>query len=214
MIRQYAPKLASLDPAKILRIHGYRDIDVVRKDVLGAAERHAEEALTLLELRFFYQRLHVSGLSDDQLALDGGMTFNCDAFGKILRNSKEVVPFLLSTGKPLDGRIQAYLADFNVLEALLLETAGWIAIEAATRMFALHLRREIAPAGLDLSTRMGPGYAYSLGARKVTWDLSDQRKLFNLFNGFPLPVTLLESCAMHPKLSRSGLYGLRPRSEA
>jgi hypothetical protein len=213
MIRQYAPKLASLDAAKILRIHGYRDINLVRKDVRGAAERHAEEALKLLKLRFFYQKQPVAGLSNGQLVLGCGTKFECEAFGKILRNSEEVVPFLLSTGKPIDNQIQAYLADFGVLEALFLETAGWIAIEAATRMFALHLRRETTPDGLVLSTRMGPGYAYNLGNAKVTWDLRDQRKLFSLFDGYPLPVKLLDSCAMYPKLSRSGLFGLLRRPE-
>ncbi len=208
MIRQYAPKLPSLDAAKMLRVHGYRDVVAVRKDVREAAERHAEEALKLLELRCFYQRRPVAELSDGRLVLGGGTTFNCEAFDKILGNSEEAILFLLSTGKPLDQRIQAYLAKFAVLQALFLETAGWLAIEAATRMFALHLRRETAPDGLVLSSRMAPGYTYKLGNTKVTWDLRDQRKLFDLFDGYPLPIELLDSCAMSPKLSRSGLFGL------
>jgi len=35
--------------------------------------------------------------------------------------------------------------------------------------------------------------------------------LHSLFDGFSLSVRLLESCAMVPKMSRSGLYGLRLR---
>ena len=212
MIHQYAPKLASINAAKILRIHGYRDIGLVRQDVRVTAERHAEEACKLLELHIFYQRQPVVGLSNGRLALGDGTTFNCGAFDKFLKNSDEVVPFLLSTGKPIDNQIQTYLADFGVLEALFLETAGWIAIEAATRMFALHLRREIAPDGLVLSTRMGPGYTYDVGHAKVTWDLRDQRKLFGLFDGYSLPISLMDSCAMYPKLSRSGLFGLLSES--
>lgn len=214
MIRHYTPKLVSLDPSKLLRIYRYRDVSAVREDVRAAAERHAEEALQLLEPRFFYQRQPVAGLSNDRLVLACGTTFKCRAFGKILKDSKQVVPFVLSTGKPLDDRVQAYLAEFAVLEALFLETAGWLAIEAATRMFALHLHREIAPEGLVLSSRMGPGYGYKVGDAKVTWDLRDQRALFGLFDGCPLPVELLDSCAMYPKLSRSGLFGLLERRPA
>ncbi len=50
--------------------------------------------------------------------------------------------------------------------------------------------------------RLGPGY--------VDWPLEEQAALVALLDGAPLPVRLLDSCAMIPKKSRSGLYGLRP----
>jgi len=42
--------------------------------------------------------------------------------------------------------------------------------------------------------------------------LLEQKPLFELFSDTKLPVRLMESCAMYPKKSRSGLYGLRPLS--
>jgi hypothetical protein len=44
----------------------------------------------------------------------------------------------------------------------------------------------------------------------VTWPLEEQPALFGLFGNAELPVSLMSSCAMSPKLSRSGLYGIRP----
>jgi hypothetical protein len=61
---------------------------------------------------------------------------------------------------------------------------------------------------------MGPGYAYRVGSLQVDWPLEDQRELFTLLEGGPLPVTLMSSCAMFPKLSRSGLFGVAPARPA
>jgi len=212
-IIEYSTKLENIDAAKILRIHRYRDIEAVRKDVREAAERHALEALELLDVRFFYQRQKVIDLTADKLLIGEGTAFHCRAFEGILQESEEVVLFLLSTGKALDNRVQRYLANFEVLEALFLETAGWLAIEAVTRIFALHLRKEISPEGFGLTARMGPGYSYKVAGDKTSWDLLEQRQLFEQFKGCSLPIELLDSCAIWPKLSRSGLYGLVRKSQ-
>ncbi len=210
-IIEYSTKLEKLDAAKILRIHRYRDIEAVRKDVREAAERHALEALDLLDIQIFYQRQKVIDLTADRLLIGKGTEFHCPAFEGILQESEEVVLFLLSTGVDLDSRVQNYLANFEVLEALFLETAGWLAIEAATRKFAFHLRKEISPDGFGLTARMGPGYSYKIDGEKTSWDLLEQHLLFEQFEGHSLPIKLLDSCAIWPKLSRSGMYGLVPK---
>jgi cobalamin-dependent methionine synthase I len=64
--------------------------------------------------------------------------------------------------------------------------------------------------GHRVSIRMGPGYVYRDGDADVCWPLTEQKTLFEVFDGIDLPVHLMESCAMTPKMSRSGIYGLSP----
>jgi hypothetical protein len=97
----------------------------------------------------------------------------------------------------------------NLLEAVFLETAGWVAIEEATRIFTQHFRKAAFADGLDLSRRLAPGYVFRVGDRKVDWRLEEQKEFFAIFKSVSLPVTLLESCAMMPKMSRTGFFGLR-----
>ena len=80
--------------------------------------------------------------------------------------------------------------------------AGWLAVEQATRALAWHVSDQIRDQRLGLTRRLGPGY--------VDWPLDEQAGLFALLADVALPVRLLESRAMLPKKSRSGLYGLRP----
>ena len=71
----------------------------------------------------------------------------------------------------------------------------------------------VGPEGLRPTQRMGPGYSYKVDGGLEMWSLEDQRQLFEVFEGVDLPVRLLESCAMLPKMSRSGLYGLVKETE-
>ncbi len=75
---------------------------------------------------------------------------------------------------------------------------------------SVYLGDLIKPEGLRLTRRMGPGYSYKINGDETMWSLEQQHQLFEVFDGEDLPVRLLESCAMMPKMSRSGLYGLVP----
>ena len=58
-----------------------------------------------------------------------------------------------------------------------------------------------------MSPRLGPGYSYKLDGRSVLWPLEQQQPLFEMFARDDVDIELLESCAMLPKISRSGLFG-------
>ena len=94
------------------------------------------------------------------------------------------------------------------LVAIIVESV--LTIEAATRELAAELRSGASQDGWRMSLRMGPGDEYRLpnGDGRVRWELTEQAALFQLFEGTALPVELLSSCAMKPKMSRSGVLGL------
>ncbi len=121
---------------------------------------------------------------------------------KVFAGCAEVMVFVLTLGPALDAESERLTAEDEIVEALFLEMAGWLAVEQATKALALHLSDLLRDQRLGLTRRLGPGYA--------DWPLDEQAGLFALLEAAPLPVRLLESCAMIPKKSRSGLYGLCP----
>lgn len=194
---------------RMLRVQGYRRIEAVRPAIREAAEHCASLATNLIAPTIHYRRVPVRRVDGEHMALRGGGGFSCAAFPKMLAGSQEIVVFVLTLGQALDTAAIELMDKFDLLEALFLETAGWLSIEQATRSFAGALHRWARVAGCGLSSRMGPGYAYHVGGREVSWRLEDQVPLFALFEQRePLPVRLLESCAMLPKMSRSGLFGV------
>jgi hypothetical protein len=199
---RYAPAPTLISVASLLRLQGYRDLAAVRRDVREIAEWAARKAEELSRPEVIYRRISIINLEKDSVTLSGGTEFHSCQFHSLLKGNSEVVAFVLSLGPSIDQQSMALLDVENVVEALFLEYAGWIAIERATRNFAEYLSNAIASDSLRLTRRLAPGYH--------DWALDEQREFLALFDDVALPVQLLESCVMLPKKSRTGLYGLQP----
>lgn len=201
-----------IDPVKMLRIHGYRDMDKVRPIIRRTAETISKRAAEVMAPVIHFRRVGVEACSGEDLRLVNGLKFQNAAFSKYLSGAVEISVVVITLGKALDDEVMGRMEDdaFEPLEALFLETAGWLGIEWTTRMFSVYLGDLIKPEGLRLTRRMGPGYSYKINGDETMWSLEQQHQLFEVFDGEDLPVRLLESCAMMPKMSRSGLYGLVP----
>jgi hypothetical protein len=196
-----------VDDASILRIQGYRDLGKIRPAIRKAAALVAGEAEGLFRPRIYYCLQDVQICKGSVLELADGTTFENEAFQRLLQDPQLVAAFIITMGSALDQAVVDCIANDELLKALFLETAGWLGIEAATRSLSVHLRSTAKERGLRLSPRLGPGYSYKLNGRSVLWPLEQQQTLFKLFADDGIDVQLLESCAMVPKISRSGIFG-------
>lgn len=203
-----SPPVVGVD--RMLRIQRYTDMAKVRKAVRRAAEKSAALAAERAEPRVWYHKLGVEQCTEKSLMLEQGVTFHSAAFSQFLTEARQVSVFVLTLGKGLDQLGEELSAEGDLLSALFLETAGWLCIEDATRQFIERMREEAGREGYRLTRRMGPGYTFQTDDGEREWPLEDQRTLFGVFQSEGLPVDLLDSGAMLPKMSRSGLVGVRP----
>jgi hypothetical protein len=178
------------------------------------AEEMAELASRVGEPAVAYRYVALHGLRSDGVELEGGVEFHCEAFARLLQGCTEVAPFVLTAGAGLSEKVVDLVESGDLLEGVLLETAGWLAIEDATRQFKTHLREESLRRKHRITSRLGPGYSYKNGKTMCSWPLEEQPELFSLFGEAALPVSLMRSCAMQPKMSRSGMFGIAPVASA
>ena len=190
----------------MLRIQGYSQLNQVHPHINEAVQRMARRAEGLFEPGIWYRLLKLDHMEGNKLTLESGTVLQCDEFAHALIDCTAVVIFILTMGKPFDKEVQALSSDGNVFDRLFFETAGWLGVEEATRLFVTRLRAWAKEHGHGLTRRFAPGYG--------TWPLTEQQSLFSEFQEIALPVRLLESCAMVPTMSRSGMYGMRPRAGA
>ena len=209
-INWFAPQAPAIQAERILRIQGYSDLQRVRPAIRQASASMAALAPTLSTPRVVYRRVPVRSIHGGLLELDGNCQFHCMAFDHILRGCTEAAAFVLTVGPKLDARVIELTDQGELLDALLLETTGWLCIEDATRQFKVHLRQEAIAEERRITQRMGPGYSYKVNNAMATWPLEEQALLFGLFGAADLPVSLMHSSAMQPKMSRSGLFGIAP----
>jgi len=194
--------------AQVLRMQGYKDLSRVHPKILSVAEETISLAQEVFQPTVHFRRVGVKNLSGEVLILDNGATFCSKAFGKYLSQSTEVAVCVMTLGSDLDEVEREMVKSEKLLETVFLETAGWLGIEQLTKLFSVRLREMVSSDGLTVGRRMSPGYTFRIEGKMHSWPLEDQKQLFDLFHKEGLSVELLESCAMSPKMSRSGLYGL------
>lgn len=209
-LESFRPRDSQVTAERILRIQGYKSPDSVRVAIRRAAQAMATKALELCDAQVAFKKVYVVSIDNEGISLAGDARLFSPAFAYRLNDCEEVVPFVLSCGLALSHTIIDLAEAGDLLEAVLLESAGWLCIEDVTRQFKESLKSEAAHRYRRITSRMGPGYTYQVGGREVSWPLEDHPHLFGLLSGRTLPVTLMPSCAMNPKLSRSGLYGIAP----
>lgn len=202
------PLTVRIEP--LLRVHGYKQPELVRPDVRAVARKTVAIAEALFRPCVVYQRVGVEASARGWIRLDTGATLHCEAFGRHMPDPRSLIVSVLTMGQAIDKQVGAWLEKEDVLEALFIETAAWLAIESVTKDFAAYLRKLVSAEGLRLSRRMAPGYSYSLESGRCEWPLEEQKHLFDLFCPAQLPVQLLDSFVMLPKLSRTAVYGLSP----
>ena len=197
----FRTEIAELPVAPLLRMQGYRDLARVRPRIRDIATRAAGLARSVAAPEAYYRRVAIGSCTAEALQLEGA-TFHSARFAKVFAGCAEVMVFVLTLGPALDAETERLTANDEIVDALFLEMAGWLAVEQATKALALQVSDRVRGERLGLTRRLGPGY--------VDWPLDEQAGLFALLADVSLPVRLLESCAMLPRKSRSGLYGLRP----
>ncbi len=205
-VSRFVPRGLAVAVEPVLKVQGYAATARAAPMVRAAAEAVVGIANRIFAPDVRYRRVGIAGVAGGVLALEDGTRFHCRAFDRYLAGCREVVVFVLALGPGFDRIAQNFSASGQLLEAVLFEVAGWLAVEQATKQFARHLG-EVE--GLQLTRRLAPGYRFSGTGEAHEWPLTEQTELFALFDGADLPVRLLESCAMTPKMSRSGLYGVR-----
>lgn len=196
-----------IDAERILRVQGFGARRAARPRLVSAAERAAERAARLAAPEARAIRRTIERCSGDFLRLSGGTTFNCPIFADVLKDCDEVLLFVLTLGPTLEAEIAERFGD-EPLEAYFLDSAGWLLVEQATRHLRAHLSRSLSTLGRSLTARLGPGYDYRDGESRTPWPLEQQHELFRAFGDTELPVRLMDSSAMMPRLSRSGLFGI------
>ena len=64
---------------------------------------------------------------------------------------------------------------------------------------------------MSIENRMAPGYSYpsKILKKRIMWELKEQENLFSLFDNRNISISLTESFTMVPRMSRSGVFGLK-----
>lgn len=194
-----------VDPDRILRLQKYRNPERVTPVVRETARKMAALAESLVEPRGWMRRVPVSAVGPDgSVRMADGFEFQSRSLVRLLRGAAEAVLLVLTIGAALEQRADVMVRQEHLVEGLLLDTAGWVAIDGLLHYTRQRLGADARRRGFRLTGRMAPGFG--------DWALDQQRILFAALGEGDLSVRLTETCVMLPRKSVSGVYGLVPHA--
>jgi hypothetical protein len=193
-----------VDRGEVLRYLGYPAGVAPSRRIAAMVDPWIEEAAQLAAPRATYLVLPVTAKSRRilQLRTAAGSTEFKGAIGEFLAPAQLVAAFIATAGLPIEARASELLGQGESLPAMILNAVGAERAEAAEAAVLSQLRAKAAPLGLAPTLPYSPGYC---GMK-----LTEQRKLFALFDAANIGVALTDDCLMRPLKSVSGLIGLGP----
>lgn len=130
----------------------------------------------------------------------GEVTFESGILARLLQRCQRVAVFALTIGGYLEELVAYLSAEGMVLPATILDAVGSGAVEKLAGEIAAKIKHQAEAEGLVVSRRFSPGYC--------DWDITQQKKLFQLLNSNTAGVTLTQNMVMTPRKSISGIIGI------
>ncbi len=130
----------------------------------------------------------------------GAVTFKSGVLMRLLGECEYAAVFVLTIGSYLEELVAYLAAKEMVLQATVLDAVGSGAVEKLSGEIEDKIQREAASDGRVVSRRFSPGYC--------DWDISQQKRFFELLDGNTTGVSLTENMLMMPRKSISGIIGI------
>jgi cobalamin-dependent methionine synthase I len=113
------------------------------------------------------------------------------------------VCFVGTIGTEVENEINSLLGKQKLADAYILDAMASVAVENMIDRFQDLMENRYSAEDRTVTLRFSPGYC--------DWPVTQQKKLFNIFESRQLKVELLDSCLMKPRKSISGVFGITPQ---
>lgn len=200
----WRPRALAIDPWTVLRLARYRRRDAAPQAVWDAARAMAARAGSLADPEARLRLVHVIEADRRGVTLAEGASFSGGAVARHVGGAPKAIAFALTLGPAIETEVAALSTAEELLDAYLLDLAGWAGLEAAVRALRGDLVATLPDA--RVSHRLGPGH--------LDWPIEEQRALIPLLDGEAPLVQLSEHGVLMPFKSISGLFALGARVAA
>lgn len=186
----------------VSEVIGYTKAAEIPQPLTVSVDEIIEKASSLINIRGAYM------LSDDfHIDLENRQIFSNNILFETkqivthqLRRSEKAVWFLCTAGEEISEYSRFLMQHEDMIAGYVVDVLSNIVVDRAMDKIQNSLKYEMEAMGLKITNRYSPGYC--------DWDISEQKKLFQIFPENFLNISLTESCLMIPTKSVSGIIGI------
>jgi hypothetical protein len=171
----------------------------IRKKVRTARQKLKK----LIKPSLHYRIVKPSVTDNAAVQLNETVEFTSAKLAQTLKNAEKMVCFVGTIGNDVENEINRLLGNQKLAAAYILDSMGSVAVENMIDRFQELMENKFSAEDRTVTLRFSPGYC--------DWPVTQQKKLFNIFDPKQLDVELLDSCLMKPRKSISGVFGITPQ---
>ena len=207
-----------VDEAEILRYLGYPGGQSPPDSVKSLIQRWVDEANRYTASQATFLVLPVAKITTNRLGVRSTALATSEsneaesvetefrgAIGQFLGFSQLILVYIATAGPRIERLAGQLMAEGDALSAFIVNAVGTERAEAAASAVINRVREQMMAIGLAPTLPYSPGYC--------GMPLTEQVRLFNLFDGHTVGVTLTPECLMWPIKSVSGIVGLVSRDK-
>jgi len=211
MIRQSGEKNfmkihPQVEESKLAKLLGGKRNQELPKSIKSKLRVLEDTFNSLITPDIHYRMIDFTVKDEGVIRIEGTIEFESKNLSEVMKSAEKLVCFIGTLGPGIEEEVGVLMQDNNLSEAYILDAMGSVAVEDLVDKFQQTIKSECERVGKTVTLRFSPGYC--------DWPLTEQKKLFSLFEPEDIPVQLLDSCLMQPVKSISGVFGIVPQGSA
>jgi hypothetical protein len=194
----------TIENDKLAELLGGQKQKKLPKTILRKVQAAREKLNRLMKPSLHYRIVKPGVMDNGVVQLDETVDFTSAKLAKTLKNAEKIVCFVGTIGTDVEDEINRLLGKQKLADAYILDAMASVAVENMIDRFQNLMENRFSAEDRTVTLRFSPGYC--------DWPVTQQKKLFRVFDRQEIDVDLLESCLMRPRKSISGIFGVAPHT--
>lgn len=191
-----------IDLHELARFFGRRNTATLSTRVSLKIEQMMKIFRRRLNPQLYYRKMRIDAVNDGSIHLGEGPVVKSRKLSRAMKDCTAIICFIATIGPGVEAEIKKLLDEKRLSAAYILDSMGSVAVEDIVEKFHSSMGNQLRSKDRGVTFRFSPGYC--------DWPITDQKKLFSIFDSQKLGVHLNDSCLMQPRKSISGIFGLTP----
>jgi len=195
--------IPTIDKNELAKFFGGDEFGNVSRSTCMKIEKLETVFKKLIDPSLYHQSLGIDSVEKGVVLLQEGPEFKSPKLSKTLKGCEEIVCFIITLGEGVEDEIKRLMNTKRLAEAYILDAMASVAADNMVVRFHQRMQNSYKDQGKQVTLCFSPGYC--------DWPITEQKKLFNLFDSNEVDVELTDSCFMQPRKSISGVFGITPQ---